>query len=303
MSQSCAWVWTLNNPTADEPGPGLADSRYYVYQLEQGEAGTPHYQGYVYWHKNKRLAACKKILPRAHWEPAKGSPAANLAYCTKEPRLAEPVIHGTLPNQGKRTDLESVVASIKGGATLKIVAVEHSTTYVKYPSGIKSLVALHHKRVIRDVTCHYIWGSTGIGKTHAVHEKYGEEGLYSLMSTKPLWFNNYSGEDVLLIDEYDDSIDRSNLLKICDKYHYDCPIKGGDTPAQWTKVIVLSNYPPPATWDDAIWRRFGGRPVGNLLPSYKTEETGRVTRVDPATSPQVHEVHTRDDLKKIVSSL
>lgn len=302
MSQSTAWCFTLNNPVAGEPGESLADSRYYVYQLEQGEAGTPHLQGYIYFHKHKRLSAVKKLIPRAHWEAAKGSPAANHAYCTKEPRLSEPVIHGELPTQGKRTDLEAVITEIKSGASLKRVATLHPTTYIKYPGGIKSLISLSHQRVMRDVTCYYVWGATGIGKTFAVHQNYGEDQVYSLMSTKPIWFNNYCDEKVLLIDEYDDSIDRSNFLKICDNYHYDCPIKGGDTPARWTKVIVLSNYPPPATWDAAIWRRFGGLPVGNILPSFNGS-AGRVTQVTAAISPRVREVHSRDEVTAFFQSI
>lgn len=45
------WTFTLNNPGADEEPDkvkaslGAKGYRYLVFQLEQGDNGTPHYQG------------------------------------------------------------------------------------------------------------------------------------------------------------------------------------------------------------------------------------------------------------------
>ena len=52
--QTRAWCFTLNNPVRDEPVPATEDPKqwgasYLVYQLEKGESGTPHYQGYLYF--------------------------------------------------------------------------------------------------------------------------------------------------------------------------------------------------------------------------------------------------------------
>lgn len=50
MATAKNWTFTLNNPTAPERAAlyKLADHpdiNYIVFQLEEGEAGTPHYQG------------------------------------------------------------------------------------------------------------------------------------------------------------------------------------------------------------------------------------------------------------------
>jgi hypothetical protein len=85
--QGVNWTFTLNNPELDELGMIEAliegGAKEYVFQLEKGESGTPHYQGFVSMVARQRATAMKKILPRAHWEQAK-NPGAARNYCRKE---------------------------------------------------------------------------------------------------------------------------------------------------------------------------------------------------------------------------
>lgn len=60
------------------------DSKSIVVGKEVGESGTAHLQGFIKFKEMKRLSAVKKLLPRAHWEAAKGSDQQNLDYCSKE---------------------------------------------------------------------------------------------------------------------------------------------------------------------------------------------------------------------------
>lgn len=84
------WVFTINNPQDGDDPSVLFDSvrdsiRYAVWQLEQGENGTPHYQGFVLWKsRGRRFRGMKELMPRAHLEPAKGRCVDNKKYCTKE---------------------------------------------------------------------------------------------------------------------------------------------------------------------------------------------------------------------------
>lgn len=87
------WCFTLNNPSID--GSSFFDTssiKIGIWQLEQGEQCVPHYQGFVIFLIGRRLAHCKKLIPRAHWEVAKGTDSENLKYCTKnDGRLSQPV--------------------------------------------------------------------------------------------------------------------------------------------------------------------------------------------------------------------
>jgi len=73
MSRARAWCFTVNNPE-DVGAPQQWPYEYLVYQLEKGESGTPHLQGYVYFKHPQRLLGLKKLDVRAHWLPAEGSP-------------------------------------------------------------------------------------------------------------------------------------------------------------------------------------------------------------------------------------
>ena len=90
QSRSTTWCFTLNNPTEDEvllPQSWDPETyKYLVYQLEQGENGTPHLQGYISFNNQKRFSEFRKYFvdERAHVAVAKGTAKQNRKYCTKE---------------------------------------------------------------------------------------------------------------------------------------------------------------------------------------------------------------------------
>lgn len=101
------WFFTINNPPAlegESPWEDIAKLRaitYATYQLEQGENGTPHFQGCIYFAKRIRFNPVKKLLEDAfgsipHIEKCK-SVYDSIKYCQKEDtRVAGPWSHGDL---------------------------------------------------------------------------------------------------------------------------------------------------------------------------------------------------------------
>lgn len=59
---------------------------YCCWQLERGENGTPHFQGYVQFNDKMSLSKMKALggLERAHLEVAKGKWQDNKKYCSKD---------------------------------------------------------------------------------------------------------------------------------------------------------------------------------------------------------------------------
>lgn len=66
------WMFTINNPTNIGIPRTWQGTDYCCWQLEKGEQGTPHLQGYVAWPKPRRLSELKKVHSTAHWEPRLG---------------------------------------------------------------------------------------------------------------------------------------------------------------------------------------------------------------------------------------
>lgn len=93
------WLFTLNNPSDEEAdalhkfcGTGGSTIKGYVYQLEKGEEGTPHFQGYLHFHNKVR--ALGMISKKCHWEKCR-SPKHSMAYCQKdESRVQGPWLGG-----------------------------------------------------------------------------------------------------------------------------------------------------------------------------------------------------------------
>lgn len=83
-ARSRRFTFTLNNYPTPIP-PFLEDPRIKrgLYGKETGASGTPHLQGYLETKNQVRLPTLHTLIPGAHWEVAKGSPAQNKEYCSK----------------------------------------------------------------------------------------------------------------------------------------------------------------------------------------------------------------------------
>ncbi len=100
--QRVGWRWTINNPILQpeeviqelKTGPVLPT--FIVFQLEVGEDGTVHYQGYVKFLRSVRRAYVVRRLPRASVRPADATAEENEVYCTKlKDRVDGPYRWGT----------------------------------------------------------------------------------------------------------------------------------------------------------------------------------------------------------------
>lgn len=105
--RSRSWFFTLNNP---ELGDVTQLTQYmdtmaakYCMQMEQGESGTPHLQGVVYFDNAWSFGSVKQIDMRAHWERTKSWIKA-VKYCMKsETRIDGPWTKGVLVRNPVKT--------------------------------------------------------------------------------------------------------------------------------------------------------------------------------------------------------
>ena len=110
------WCFTLNNPKDDEYPESwpLSSFKLLVYQVELAESGTLHLQGYAETVQPVRLAAMKKISPKAHWEKRMGTRLQAVLYCVKqESRLSGPNIFTNNGWLQSITECENWVKNLK----------------------------------------------------------------------------------------------------------------------------------------------------------------------------------------------
>ena len=247
--QNVNWIFTINNPSSNDLPRAWPGVKWCCWQLEAGENGTPHLQGYVVLEKKKRLGGMKKLDKTAHWEVRKGTHEQAKAYCSKEEtRVDGPWEFGVDKQPGQRTDLEEIGQLIKSGRTPRSFGVTHPSQYMRYYRGMHALaLALSKPRKFKtQVTV--IYGETGVGKSRWASETY-PDAYWKPPNSK--WWDNYAQEDVVIIDEFYGWLPYCEMLRLLDRYPCQVETKGGSVNFAPKEIIILSNKPPEEWYDHA----------------------------------------------------
>lgn len=212
------WCFTWNNYTQENDEKLWTfiqkECEYAIYGYETApNTGTKHIQGYLHFNTKKKLQTLKnQISPIPHWEGSKGTPEQNKTYCSKEGNFKE---WGTLPKSTKEKQSEKGQARwkemremAKSGdfEGLESKYPKEATVYMRHFKEINleaTKQERHDEWQDNDLKSHFywIWGPTGTGKSHIVHEiakLFGErpypKGLHK-------WWNGYRKQRVIHIEE------------------------------------------------------------------------------------------------------
>ena len=270
MSRCRNWCFTYNNPS-ESPEEFIAlfpeTLRYLVFQKEQGEEETEHYQGYCEFSVSFRLAGLKKIHNSVHWEPRRGTRDQAREYCLKEDtRIDGPWEFGEWTQQrGQRTDLEALYKQARTAKTLLEVAEACPSQYIRYYKAVQHVRQIEaFDKPIRqaDLQVFLYYGPPGTGKTRLAYETAPD--LYAIPLGKTLWFDNYAGEPDVLIDDFSGNLRLVDTLRMLDRYPIQVPVKGGHV--WWCPTTIhLTTNVHPRNWYDyskradsyrALTRRF-----------------------------------------------
>jgi len=258
--QSRYWCFTLNNPQPEED-PNSWGGSFCIWQLERGEEGTLHYQGYIVFKNNKRFVALKAINPRAHWEPRRGTheqavhystkphlgcSCVHCAKCTPESRVDGPWTHGEIPKQGKRSDLLLLKERLDTGVSVKDIWADPETfpivsKYDRVPS-LYRLATVPQRRFKTHVLV--LYGPPGLGKSYFPATVYPD--AYYKNNTE--WWDGYEHQKVVVLDDFHSSwFPFTFLLQLLDRYPLNVQVKGGTIPFN-SKLIIITTNRSPRSW-------------------------------------------------------
>lgn len=248
MSKTARWCFTVNNPGMWRPVWTPDTMIYLIWQIEKGEAGTEHVQGYVRFKTRKFLQSAKLLLSdRAHLEPARGKESANRTYCTK-PGGTETTENGEYDpdsgTQGRRSDLEAVTAAILKGTSLASIAREEPTIFVQYHNGLEKLSRLTAPMpdLERNVRCVVLWGDTGTGKSHRVRTSFPD--IYSIRAGRGP-FDMYNNQSTVLFDEFDFHLwPITEMNMYLDKWPCELNCRFFNKQAAWNNIYICANSDP-----------------------------------------------------------
>lgn len=255
MTQSKNWVFTWNNPDMDAEPPNVwPDVKYAIWQYEVGEQGTPHYQGYVVFTKNTRLAWLVKNCPLGiHWAVRRGSHAQARDYASKaDTRVHGPWTHGEEPKQGERTDLQAAADYTKDH-TMQEVAEEYPQLYIRYERGLKA-----YKNITTpDRTTHtqliIYWGPPLTGKSTRARELWPDAFWLKRARTGEPWWDGYDGQATVIIDEFYGWISVDTMCRLIDFTPMSVECKGTTIKFTSERIVILSNKDPEEWWSCELY--------------------------------------------------
>lgn len=258
MSKFRNYCFTHNN----YPDTSLEDSidcKYIIYGKEIGDSGTPHLQGFISFKSQRALSGVIKALPGCHVEVA-ASPDSAITYCKKDGDFTE---RGSWASQAQKGEKEK-----KRWADARQAAVQGNfdevpdDIFVTHYGNIKRIrmdAVMQEKREDTEDTMLWYYGASGTGKSRKAREE--NPDAYLKMCNK--WWDGYTEEEVVLIEDFDKKHDvLVHHLKIWgDRYPFPAEVKGGKVNIRPKKIIVTSNYHPSEIWSDTsdlepILRRF-----------------------------------------------
>jgi len=243
MSRNRNWLFTLNNPENALTLNQFTDGTYLTYQLEQGEHGTLHYQGYVEFSKAKPLACLRGMLAGGHFEIRRGTQQQAIDYCNKlATRVAEPYHEGIPKRQGARNDLDEIRDRIRSGVSNIDIADEYFGQWVRYHRAFAVYRSLKQPNRTWKTEIFLCYGPPGTGKSRFALEDSPAETQY--WKQRSPWWCNYQGEENVVIDDYYGWLPWDVLLRIMDRYPLLVETKGGQVNFTAKKIYITSNTKP-----------------------------------------------------------
>jgi hypothetical protein len=238
---ACFTIFDYNDYVVERLRNYATECRYLVFGHEIAPStNEPHLQCFVCWETSHSIIKFHDTI----WETKefhietklKGTHQQAADYCKKEGNFEE---FGTLPRQGERTDWCVAVDQLKSGTPVEEV-VESQPQLLPCIRALQTFKTLSLKPQHRDIKVFVLWGDAGSGKSRWAYDNY--PGLYSKPDGK--WWDGYTGQTTILLDDFYGYIPHADLLKVLDRYPYQAEVKNGYVHAQWTTVIITSNKHP-----------------------------------------------------------
>ena len=228
---------TINNPEETDEQmfeylKNIEHIKYFIFSREQGKKeGTIHFQMFLIFTIGKRFLTIKKLFPKAHIEPAKGSNNQNRDYCSKgDTHISGPFEYGEFAEERGRTDLRNFFDMVNAGASDYELQCLFPKLYEKNVSKLPSfrnakIMSDYGKKLREDLIVTYIYGSTGVGKTYCIMKKYDNGSFYRITDYIRDPWQDYVDQKIVVFDEFRSQFPMVNMLNFLDIYPVSLPAR------------------------------------------------------------------------------
>lgn len=254
---------------------------YFCLCDEMSTTGTLHTHIYIEAHSGIRFGTIKGRFPTAHIEKAKGNARQNRVYIQKggkweDTEKASTVIPDTFFEWGeippekeeKPSRMAQLVQDVQAGlSTVEIIEKDPSMAFRVREIELlrQTLLAEKYSSENRKLEVTYLYGATGTGKTRSIFEAHNPRDICRITNYragKGISFDNYTGQDILVFEEFNSQISLEEMLNFLDVYPLSLPARYNDRVACFTKVYITSNqsldrqYRSEQTSRPETWKAF-----------------------------------------------
>ncbi len=269
-SRNFTWTWffpegSLEIPVLQKDFLTGMECLWLICQVELcPTTGRLHLQGAVTFPNALTLKGAKKkffLLRSAHLEIMIGTPKNSQVYCTKMESRAPGKCYwaletGTVPSPGTRTDILKVMEYSKTH-TVRQCWDEFPLFMFRMESRIVKFKTVMAPRQNLRPTVEVRYGPTGTGKSHttaiAAEAKAIKNDWEIYIMPTPTnasrvpWVDGYMGHEIVIIEDFDGSMNYRILLRVLDQYPMQMEVKGAFV--QWCpKMIYFTSNKHPREW-------------------------------------------------------
>lgn len=238
-SKALYWILTIpQHVFTPYLPPGV---EYIRGQLESGgSTGYLHWQLVAVLSSQSRLSFIKKIFGDCcHAEPTKSR--ASEDYVWKDDTCVQGTRFELGARKFNRSDSKDWAAILESAKTGDLSQIPPDVVIRSYHN-LKRIGVDHLRPSSREVFVSVFVGPTGTGKSHTAWLEAGL-GAYPKDPLSKFW-DGYSGQENVVIDEFRGTVSISHLLRWLDRYPVIVEVKGGSTVLRARRFWITSNLQP-----------------------------------------------------------
>ncbi len=253
------WCFTLNNPEAKHFQRLLElEYHYIVFQVEIGEEGTPHYQGFVQLQEKQNLTALKKLISnKVHWEKRRGTPYEASHYCMKPvenckckhcdglERFDQFFEDGAIRAENQYKTHEVARTIKEQGLTRAIERFPEA--YLTMNRGMQALEAFYSPKRDYPTEVTVLYGLSRTGKTRYAMEAWPSPYKLAVRGGSGSdFFGEYQPREheTVVLDDFYGGWKYTTFLQVADRYPTEVHTKGGFLQFLARHLVITSNCPP-----------------------------------------------------------
>ncbi len=246
MSKKRLWCFTWNNYTdSDVESVKNWKCTWLLFGKEVAPTtGTPHLQGVVYWPNARVIGGLKKLGAAIHWTACNGTADQNAVYCSKD--ATDVFEKGTRPAQGERTDLNAIKDRIVEGERVDDIIMENPMMGHMYGRTFDRIEDINMRKLFRteQTTGIWLWGPTGVGKSHSAFENYSPATHY-VWPNDGKWWDSYRQQDTVIFNDFRGELPYAIMLQLIDKWPMTVPRRNREPMPFISKHVIITSSLPP----------------------------------------------------------